>query len=318
MKTVKKNAMIANFNITFGDEEKPMLDYFDSIVYPAMISDKVRKQEDVEYLLKYVSVTKDIKDEYTLVGNIIKKTILEVKSDLDVDGELIEKDEKYSTAPYSTFAINLKNHRMIFVQNQKGSPTLANFRAMVAFLIRDYVKVKNDSIEETDKLPYAMVNIVGIPSARSIDGLLENVEKINSLTLRFYPLNGDIDYSGTFGILSKEMRNEVGSKNGEVVFKSPKLISGVKNVLEKAAGTIDPILKVVTKEKSKVSLKDYQMSEKYELDFEAEQDLIDERKAVVKKMKDISSLQYTNDEHERIYNNNLAKIIPFERRGEDN
>ena len=163
-----------------------------------------------------------------------------------------------------------------------------------------------------------MVNIVGIPSARSIDGLLENVEKINSLTLRFYPLNGDIDYSGTFGILSKEMRNEVGSKNGEVVFKSPKLISGVKNVLEKAAGTIDPILKVVTKEKSKVSLKDYQMSEKYELDFETEQDLIDERKAVVKKMKDISSLQYTNDEHEKIYNNNLAKIIPFERRGEDN
>lgn len=317
MKTVKKNAMIANFNITFGDDEQPMLEYFDSVLYPAMCSEKVRKQEDIEYLLKYVSLMKDTKEEYTLVGNIIKKTILEVKSDLDVDGELVEKDEKYSSAPYSTFAINLKNHRMIFVQNQKGSPTVANFRALVTFLLNSYVKEKNVERNENDKLPYAMVNIVGIPSAKTIEGLLENVERINSLTLRFYPLNGDIDYSGTFGILSNDMRNEVGSKNGEIVFKSPKLMDGVKKVLEKAAGTIDPILKVVTKEKSKVSLKDYQMSEKYELDFEEEQNLSDEREEVVKKMKDISSLQYTNEEHESIYNSNVDKIIPFVGRGEN-
>lgn len=315
MKTVKKNAMIANFNITFGDEEQPMLEYFDSILYPAMCSKKVRKQDGVEYLLKYISLMKDDKDEYTLVGNIIKKTILEVKSDLDVDGELVEKDEKYSTAPYSIFAINLKNHRMIFVQNQKGSPTLANFRSLVNYMISNYIKDKNVELEGSEKLPYAMVNVVGIPSAKSIEALLENVEKINSLTLRFYPLNGDIDYSGTFGILSNDMRNEVGSKNGEIVFKSPKLLDGVKKVLENAAGTIDPILKVVTKEKSRVRLKDYQMSEKYELDFEEEQSLSDERKEVVRKMKDIPSLQYTNDEHEEIYNNNMNKIIPFDRKG---
>lgn len=311
MKTVKKSAVIANFNITFGDDEQPMMNYFDSVLYPAMCADKVRKKDDVEYLVKYVSIRKDEKEEYVLVENVIKKTVLEVKSDLDVDGELVEKDEKYSTAPYSTFAINLKNHRMIFVQNQKGSPTLANFRALVRYLLQTYVKEKNVELEEEKKLPYALVNIVGIPSAKSIDSLLQNVEKINSLTLRFYPLNGDIDYSGTFGILSNEVRNEVGSKNGEIVFKSPKLIDGVKKVLEKAAGTIDPILKVVTKEKSKVSLKDYQMSERYELIFQEDQELSAEREEVVRKMKDISSLQYTNDEHEEIYKNNMGKIIPF-------
>lgn len=311
MKKVKKNATIANFNITFGDEEKPMLDYFDNILYPAMLSEKIRKQEDVEYLLKYVSIMKDSDEEYILVGNVIKKTILEIKSDLDVDGELIEKDEKYSTAPYSTFAINLKNHRMIFVQNQKSSPNLANFKSLVAFLIKDYIKEKNKEMDVEDKLPYAMINIVGIPSAKSIDGLLSNVEKINSMTLRFYPLNGDIDYSGTIGILSKDMRNEVGSKNGEVVFKSPKSISGVKNVLEQASGTIAPILKVVTRDKSRVRIKDYEMSERYELEFQEENDLPSERKEVVEKMKGIPSLQYTNDEHEKIYNKNKSKIIPF-------
>ena len=89
MKTVKKSAMIANFNITFGDDEQPMMNYFDSVLYPAMCANKVRKKDDVEYLVKYVSILKDEKEEYVLVGNVIKKTVLEVKSDLDVDGELV-------------------------------------------------------------------------------------------------------------------------------------------------------------------------------------------------------------------------------------
>ena len=80
------------------------------------------------------------------------------------------------------------------------------------------------------------------PSAKTMDDLLKNVEKINKLTLRFYPLNGDLDFSEVFGVITRDMREEVGSKNGEIVFKSPKSINGVKTVIEKAAGTIDPIL----------------------------------------------------------------------------
>ena len=53
------------------------------------------------------------------------------------------------------------------------------------------------------------------------------------------------------------------------------------------------------------------MSERYELIFQEDQELSAEREEVVRKMKDISSLQYTNDEHEEIYKNNMGKIIPF-------
>lgn len=35
---MKVNAQVANFNVVFGNEEKPMLDYFDNIVYPAFMS----------------------------------------------------------------------------------------------------------------------------------------------------------------------------------------------------------------------------------------------------------------------------------------
>lgn len=311
---MKKNAQIANFNVVFGDKERPMLDCFDSIVYPSFISGITKVIDGNEYLFKDIEVTEPCDEKYVLSGKIVKKTVLEIKSDIDEKGDLIEKDEKYSAAPFSSFAINLLNHRMIFMPNQKGSPTLANFRRLVKCVMDAYVRQYNKSLSKENYLEYAMINVVGIPSARSMDELLDNVEKINSLTLRFYPLNGDIDYTDVFGVLTTDMRSEVGCKNGEIVFKSPKSITGIKKILEKAAGTIDPILKVVTKGKSKATLKDYELSEKYEIDFSDDTSFDAESEVLVDKISTISTLNYTNDEHEAIYERNKGKIIPFIRK----
>lgn len=308
---MKKSAQVANFNVVFGENERPMLEYFDSIVYPALTSGITKTVEDNEFLFKNIEISSRYLDKYVLTGKLVKKTILEIKSDLDEDGELVEKDEKYSSAPYSSFAINLLNHRMMFMPNQKGSPTLANFRSTVKHVLQEYIKRQNSQLDEEKKLEYALINVVGIPSVRSIDELLDNVEKVTSLTLRFYPLNGDMDYSDAFGILTTDMRNEVGCKNGEIVFKSPKSISGIKSVLEKAAGTIDPIIKVVTKGRSKATLKDYELSEKYDVDVDEKSSFSEETDQLVSRMGEITTLTFTNDEHNSIYERNKQKIIPF-------
>ncbi|MCF2555968.1 hypothetical protein JQM64_00185 [Fournierella massiliensis] len=306
-----KSAQVANFNIVFGDEEKPMLDYFDSVIIPALTSGISKVVDDNEYRFMNINISKSKGDIYVLTGILVKKTILEIKSDINEAGELVEKDEKYSAAPYSSFVINLLNHRMIFMPNQKGSPSLSNFRSTVKYVIDAYTRRKNTELEDDNKLEYALINVVGIPSAKTMDELLENVEKINSLTLRFYPLNGDIDYSDAFGILTKEMREEVGSKRGEIVFKSPKSISGVKKILEKAAGTIDPILRVVTKGKSKATLKDYELSEKYQIEVGDDMDIDKEGEQLVDKIDEIDTMQFTSELHAAIYERNKGKIIPF-------
>ena len=200
---------------------------------------------------------------------------------------------------------------MIFMPNQKGSPSIANFRSTLKYVIDKYTNMQNKELDEEQKLEYALVNVVGIPSAKTMDELLGNVKRINSLTLRFYPLNGDIDYTEAFGILTTDMRKDVGCKNGEIVFKSPKSIEGIKKLLEKAAGTINPILQVVTKEGSKAKLKDYELSEKYELDFEENVDFETESEQLVDKMSSIATLTFTNSEHDKIYKRNEEKIIPF-------
>ena len=88
---MKKNAQIANFNVVFGDEEKPMLDYFDTIIYPAFNSDITKKSDDNEFMFKNIEIA-STKDVYVLTGKIVKKTELEIKTDLNEKGELVEKD----------------------------------------------------------------------------------------------------------------------------------------------------------------------------------------------------------------------------------
>lgn len=115
-----KKVEVANFNVVFMEKENeaPLLQYFDSIIMPALRSGIKRIDGDTLYLFTDVKIIKDAENDYVLTGNIVKKTVLEVKSDLDLAGNLVDKDERYSAAPYSAFAIYLKNHRMIYVPNQ--------------------------------------------------------------------------------------------------------------------------------------------------------------------------------------------------------
>lgn len=308
---VEKDAKIANLNLVFGENEEPMLEYFDSFVYPAFSSGLTRKDNDVEYLFHGVGIEKDIRNEYVLVGKIVKKTILEIRSDIDANGILVEKDEKYSTAPYSTFAIYLKNHRMVLVPNQKGSPSLASFRSTTFSILSAYRKKINENLDDNHKIPEINLTVVGIPSAKGIKDLLYGVEKVNELKLRFYPLNGDIDFSGLFGSMTTELRQAVGSKRGETILKSPTKIDGIATILEEAGGTVEPIIQATTKEKAKVRFTETDISEKYKIKIDDQDDFERETQSVVRETQKLSAIEYTNDNHNSIYERNRGKIIKF-------
>lgn len=185
---MKKSAQVANFNVVFGENERPMLDYFDSIIYPALTSGITKTLDGNEFLFKNIEISSQYLDKYVLTGKLVKKTILEIKSDLDEDGELVEKDEKYSSAPYSSFAINLLNHRMMFMPNQKGSPSLANFRSTVKHVIKEYVNRQNSELDQDKKLEYALINVVGIPtvflSKENMDTLDDELQKNYNMELK--------------------------------------------------------------------------------------------------------------------------------------
>lgn len=307
----KKQAQVANFNIVIGEDEKPMLDYFDTYIFPALISGITRKEEGAEYLLKGVDLMVDKREEYVIVGKLVKRTELEIKSDIDNMGQLIEKDEKHSSAPYSTFVVYLKNHRVVIVPNQKGSPTLASFRATIYYILYEFRRKYNENVEDNKKLPVPDVKIVGIPSVKSIDEVLSDVKKVNELILCFYPLNGDIDFSSMFETMTTDLRHTVGANRGRTILKSPQNKHGIAKVLKDANGTIDPVLKVTTKENSKITLRDYELMEKYNIDVVTSGSFKDENSSIIKETENLSVIEYTNNQHDEIYERNKSKIIRF-------
>lgn len=183
----QKKVNVANFNVVFLEEkdEAPLLKYFDSIVVPAFQSGIKKDNKDAELFFMNVEVVEDSEGEYVLVGYVVKKTVLEVKSDVDEKGNLIEKDEKYPSAPYSTFAIYLKNHRMVYVLNQKGSPNIKSFSGLtkhvkpiidVEYADKTKGTIKEDQISEKMDIEFPGENVV------EMDQVISKGKEIQSIS----------------------------------------------------------------------------------------------------------------------------------------
>lgn len=313
----ERKVSVANFNIVFMDEkeESPLLDYFDTILMPALKSGITRSQGDNTYLIMDTEIRQDADGDYILAGLLVKSTVLEVKSMFDENGNLVERNDIYPTAPFSTFIVYLKNHRMILVENQKGSPALDSFRSTVKYILEMYVARENHvRMEREEKqLPIPIVSIVGIPPKGGMITALKQVEKISTLTLKFYPLNGDgdLDLSGVMSGISKELRRKIGSERGAVTYRSPKNINGVIEVVEAAEGTVEPV--VVAKypgRKGESTIRYNEISDRRKmhiLDGNRDEELSN----MIEQGKEIDSINYISEENNKIYSKNQSKIIQF-------
>ena len=311
-----KKMTIANFNITFGQEEEPLLDYFDTIFMPAITNGITRKLGDAEYLLSHITVNY-IYDNYVLSGVIVKKTELEILSKYDeLSDELLKTNELYDTAPYSIFTIFLKNHRMAYVSNQKGSPSLKSFSATINYILRTFIGEENKKRKSRnlELLPYAMVNIVGIPMREDVHSIITNVAKINKLTLKFYPLNGDLDYGEIFDGLTTDIRKALGSKTGSTTFNSPTSTDGIVELLDKAQGTVEPTFYVTYPDKKKGKISNYELSESLTIDMPSD-GIEHEINTVIKNSVSMGSIQRVSDENIHIFKKNMHKILEYIKKG---
>lgn len=132
---------------------------------------------------------------------------------------------------------------MVLVKNESGSPDIRSFQKTVRDILSKYTHAQNRGKAKEEKLPFAIVNIVDIPLKDSIDEVLRNINKINWLKLRFFPLNNDLDPLPIAQAMKNEMA-KVGSRTGNLVFNSPDSKAGVKDVLESTAGLAITTMKV--------------------------------------------------------------------------
>lgn len=296
----KKKVTIANFNCTYGEKDEPMLTYFENLVLPSFKGSFKRfasKQDN--YFFDKVQVIEYKPNEYVLTGILIRSTILEVKSRYYIDSGLIDVNDKIKTDPYSIFAIYLKNHRMILLQNQKGSPDIRSFRAT----IRDIMEqVRNNFNKDNNnhQIPYINLNITTIPSKYEIKTQIENMKSIQKLSLKFYPLNGDVDPSSTIASLRSQL-DSLGSKSGSLDFKNPKNINNVSNFIENTKGTSDTTLFATFNDGSSRKIVNDEFSEKILITIDESTPYPQNILEVMDELNDKEELNECSQENKNIY-----------------
>lgn len=279
-----KQMYVANLNVVFGKDEEPLIDYVESLVLPALKSG-IRRETDnrTSFIFEDVCIKEIEQEEYVLQGVLIKNTILDVMSEYTDDRGLEKTDKHYRTAPYSVFILYLRNHRMLLVKNQNGSPDVRSFTAAFRDILREYTKIENTHRKKEGQglLPYAIVNSTGIKTAKNVKEALKDVDKIEKLILKFYPMNAEWDMNPMFEGIDQKIRKTIKSKSGRMIFNSPQSKEGVADIIESTEGIVKSELKVKYKSetsylsnapKRSSTIKDNEISDVMPIDVSSELD----------------------------------------------
>lgn len=305
---------LANFNITFGEKEEPMLMHFEKIIYPAFMSG-IKRGKEGEYpvfSISDVEIKKCENNEYVLVGNYIKDTEYQIRTKME-NGTLVSAPGQVPTAPYSRFIVFLKNHRMILVRNEQASPDIRSFQATVRLVLNRYTrnanKQKKDELEKTEKLPYAIVNIVDIPQKEDIQEVLKGVAKIDWVKLRFFPLNNDLDQQPLTNHFRNEMK-KMGANTANASFNSPESKQGVQEFIEDAtkSGLVATTMHVIDNDGEEKTIKEDSFSSNRKIAFATDLTSGDDEFLISIAKKD-SVINDVSQENQSLYERVIGSIV---------
>lgn len=202
---------IGNLVIKFGDAYN-LLDMLSEVVLPAFFNKELKRSFSETSYLFYRPEFLDVEDEPVIVGRLVKDTVLE-REQLLKDGELREASGKLPSSPSSLFVLLLGCHRLLFVREHRGSPTMDNFRTTLsAFLKRCHRWFLEAKAKEADRdtgeqlkmrdlvrmFPYPHVDLTPLGSHESIQSFLQKFKRIDTVTAHLLETNSEIDNEGMF------------------------------------------------------------------------------------------------------------------------
>ncbi len=299
----QKNLYMANFNCTFGDDNKPLLSYFEEIVEPAFFENYVKQTSRNKYFFNNVKLVEYKPNKFAISGLIVKKTILEVKSLIDENtGNIIKKDERIPSDPFSYFIIFLENHRMVLVKNQSGSPDLTNFESLAKHTLK---QASVDYCGSEKKYIKANLNVGSLPCSSKINEELEKMTVISEMILKLYPLNGDID--NAYGGLRREL-SKLGCVEGISVSKSPKNRDAVKETLEQGRGLFRATVKGKGENNEKITITEGTVAAVIPVNINEDKDEDENIAEIFNLIENRAELQELSEENKNTYVRVLGKI----------
>lgn len=224
MARISSKMEMGNLTCRFG-EKLVLLDLFDEIIHPAFFGNLTRSYDETKYFFEKVKLFKSEEGDLVIAGRLIKDTIIE-REQIYVKGVgLVDSVQKLESAPSSVFALILKNHRLVYLRENRGAPSMETFRSTLLNFIRNKhrtfleekyreEKAKNSKANWTqvlEKFPLPTLELIPLTSDNDIEGFLAKYSLIKTVEFRFSDRNDETDNNDFFE--DAQMRKDrIGSK----------------------------------------------------------------------------------------------------------
>ncbi len=193
-----------------------MLDLFDEVVFPAFTKPRKRSYSDAEYFLLDTKLVKFSDGEIAFIGRHVKDTQVE-RDQVMVDGKIKKDYAVMDSAPTAFFALILSNHKLLYVSEGRGAPSMSQFAStMGSFLGSAYnewsTKIYNDAKLQGKKItwkalremyPPPALEVTQMATESSVTAFVQKFRTINTVEVRVLNSNHELDNSPIFG----EMRD---------------------------------------------------------------------------------------------------------------
>jgi hypothetical protein len=223
MTTFTQHLTIANFTCLFGDFV--LLDLFHQSVLPAFIGGLSRTHGESKYFFHGVEIldlSTDEKMEYGIVGRLVKETIVS-RSQIFSDGEILQDNAELESAPSSFFVLFLSNHKLLYVRETAGAPSLSTFETTASQFLRKchsewinsvYQRFKGteNSVKKMDlfsKYPLPILAITPLSTEASVSAYVEKFRTINTVEVQLLDTNHELDLSGILDDI-RSVKDEIG------------------------------------------------------------------------------------------------------------
>lgn len=225
---------VANFTCRIGG--KNLLEVFEQIVKPAFLDKKLRRRYgETEYFLDDVGVEAFAGSngpEDVVFGRIIKKTKLKSQQTFVEGAGLVKRKSSIDDAPSSVFALILKNHRLLMVNETPFAPDVNAFASTMKRFINEkrrlfveqYAREHGVSIGAArDDVGDVYLHVIPLPSYGDIDKFIDSFALIKKVTVDVLKTNHERDRA----IWKEELKNSAGSLNPSQVTVEVKHSSGL-------------------------------------------------------------------------------------------
>jgi hypothetical protein len=218
-----RNMNLANFTCKFGDS-LVLLDLFEEVVFPAFTSGHLRTFSDASYFLIDVSLRKWVEkgvSEVAIVGRIVKNTVL-ARDQIYKDGKIVKDRAELASAPTGLFVLLLSNHKLLYVRENVGSPSLNTFASTISQFLgasyKKWIRTVYDAGNENGrtvkwadlykKFPPPVLEVTPMATESSVSAYIEKFKVVNTVEIQLIETNHELDNLPIFGEM-REIQEKV-------------------------------------------------------------------------------------------------------------